>query len=374
MKKYISCGLCLSLIILLLSGCHNDKKVLKLKYNDFNVCVGNNIMNEPLCYLNLSELSDDEINSIRENAIMTMDKVETLTVHYDEESYICTIKYFDELVDFKIHVVRTLYPTILGPNIIAIKKGDKDFNFHKCFTFNTPYPIFDIDIDTTKINFNKVGDYPATVLISDRGGSKYQESRDIIVRVQNKVTYQIPQRIVLDIPYYNQLDAGAPNGCEATSLYMALKYKKKIDTDLKTFISSIPKASTPYEGFVGDPFSKATQIDDYFTIFPQALISATYKYAKMRDISGCDIEQMMDELANDHPVIIWGTGGFHEPTMENFYFGRVTRNLHVVLVNGYDKDKKVFYIKDPINKDLSEVSFDEFQTAYNAMKLAMIVE
>ncbi|WP_028044378.1 C39 family peptidase [Candidatus Stoquefichus massiliensis] len=380
MKKLIN--ICLCLMILLLSGCHQAENVLKLKYNDFHVELGNAIVKEPLCYLDLSELTDDEINSIREKADMTVEELPTVMSNnktsYQYENvgtYLCTIQYFDESVDFKINVVSTLDPIILGPNTIAVKKGDSDFNFDKFYTVKAPYYMQYRNIDTSQVNFNKVGDYQATVLTTETsGGSGQRKSRNITVKVQDKVIYQIPARKVLNITYYNQMDYDAPNGCEATSLYMALKYKKKMNTDIRSFIGSIPQSYTPYEGFSGDPFSRSTQINEYYTIFPQALISATYQYAQMRDISGSDIDQIMDEIASDHPVIAWVTGGFHAPNMENYYFGKAPSNLHIVLVSGYDQDKKVFYIKDPANRELTEVSFEQFQIAFDAMKYAMVVE
>ena len=50
------------------------------------------------------------------------------------------------------------------------------------------------------------------------------------------------------------------------------------------------------------------------------------------------------------------------------------KNLHIVLVNGYDMNKEIFYIQDPMNRELKEVSFQEFALAYNTMKFAICVE
>lgn len=381
MKKLIN--ICLCLMFLLLSGCHQAEKVLKLKYDNFHVELGNAIVKEPLCYLDLSELTDDEINSIKENANMRVEPLPTEIFdnrsnpyEYEAEgTYSCTIKYFDESVDFKINVVSTQDPIILGPNTIAVKKGDSDFNFDKFYTVKAPYNMQYRNIDTSQVNFNKAGDYQATVVTTETtGGSGKRKSRNITVKIQDKVIYQLPSRTILDVPYYNQMENNAPNGCEATSLYMALKYKKKINTDIHSFIGSIPQSYTPYEGFSGDPFSSPTQMNEYYTIFPQALMTATYQYAQMRDISGSDINQIIDEIASDHPVIVWVTGGFHTPNMENYYFGKAPSNLHIVLVNGYDRNKKIFYMKDPANKELTEVSFEQFQIAFDAMKYAMVVE
>ena len=383
MKKLIKIWISMCFVVGLLYGCHQEKTYLKLKYDVFHVELGNAIVKEPLCYLDLDGLTDDNINSIRENAKMEVTKRpdgllserRAKAFCESEGTYDCSIKYFDETVDFIINVVVNLSPVVLGPNVIAVKKDDVDFDFYQHYSVEAPYRMYLTNIDTSQVNFHKVGDYPAKLLISENSfGDIGYEARQITVKIQDKITYHIPSKKILDVPYYNQMDVDAPNGCEATSLYMALKYKNKINTDLRSFIGVVPQSETPYEGFSGDPFSRATHLGDYYTVFPHALIKATYKYAQMRDISGSDLDQIMDELANDHPVIAWVTGKFTKPVMENYYFGKVTSNLHIVLVNGYDKEKKIFYIKDPADRKLTEVSFQTFQTAYDAMKFAIVVE
>lgn len=377
MKRFMKLFISVSLIVLLMSGCQSTEKVLKLKYDEYNVELGNKIVEEAICYLDLTELTDDEINSIREKSQVTIDAQDSTNqikpeIYEKVGTYEAKIQYLNETLEFNINVVDDQQPTILGPSVIAVEQGNSDFNFQNDYSCYAFYGNCHILVDTSQVNFDEPGDYPAT--ISAMQGSTLKNVRDITVKIQKKVTNQIPSHIVLDVPYYNQMENGAPNGCEATSLYMALKYKNKIDTDIRTFIGSVPKADTPYVGFSGDPFSSSQQMNDYYTIFPQALIKATHQYAKMRDISGGDIYQIIDELANDYPVVVWATGGLRPAVKKDFYFGNVTSNLHIVLVNGYDLDKKVFYIKDPADKELEEVSFEQFQSAYDAMKYAIAVE
>ena len=204
--------------------------------------------------------------------------------------------------------------------------------------------------------------------------NQLSSQRNITVHVQKKVHSINKKTVFIDVPYYNQMDVNAPNGCEATALYMALKYKQKIDIELIDFIKQQPSSQSPYFGFFGDPFGLPSQADDYYTIFPTPLIQYAKDYGGLRDISGSDLADIRDELTNDHPVVAWVTGNLYEPQLKTYYFGQAVKNLHIVLVNGYDMNKEIFYIQDPMNRELKEVSFQDFALAYNAMKFAICVE
>ena len=79
-------------------------------------------------------------------------------------------------------------------------------------------------------------------------------------------------------------------------------------------------------------------------------------------------------MTNDHPVVAWVTGNLYEPQLKTYYFGQAVKNLHIVLVNGYDMNKEIFYIQGWNRRELKEVSFQDFALAYNAMKFAICVE
>lgn len=368
--KVIKVYLCCMLAILLLVGCKN-KKILKLKQDVFEVELGTKIIKEPTCYLDLEGLSDKEIESIKTDAeviIKETSQKEDIRLEKTYENigeYQVQIKYHNETLDFLIHIDVHQDPIILGPQVITIKKDEviNCSDYYQVHSF-TKYPT--PQFDTSKINRHKIGEYPMTISVGDI-------QRTVKVKVQETIS-KVPKRIVLDVPYYNQLDVHAPNGCEATALYMALKYKNVIEIDLKSFIETQPTSTSPYLGFSGNPFKKATKKGDYYTIFPSALIQHASYYKGIRDISHSTLQHIIDELVNGSPVIVWVTSGFHKPKMQDYYFGQAPSHLHIVLLNGYDIEKEIFYVKDPINKDLTEVSFQDFQTSYQALEFAISVE
>lgn len=64
-------------------------------------------------------------------------------------------------------------------------------------------------------------------------------------------------QVLLHVPYFNQYSVNAEMGCEATSLYIALRYKGYASQyTLKEFIEQMPlsKDNNPYNVFSGNPF------------------------------------------------------------------------------------------------------------------------
>ncbi|MEG0452722.1 MAG: C39 family peptidase, partial [Coprobacillus sp.] len=97
-------------------------------------------------------------------------------------------------------------------------------------------------------------------------------------------------------------------------------------------------------------------------------------YTNCKDISGASIDEIKKELAKENPVIVYVTGGMNKAIGKQFYFGKVTSNIHIMLLNGYDDNTKSFSVLDPIDKDLTSVSYDKFAQAYDLMKFAVTVE
>lgn len=57
MRKLIKIWISMCFVVGLLYGCHQEKTYLKLKYDVFHVELGNAIVKEPLCYLDLDGLT-----------------------------------------------------------------------------------------------------------------------------------------------------------------------------------------------------------------------------------------------------------------------------------------------------------------------------
>lgn len=339
-RKYL---LCFCLLASLLCSCHNKESVLKLKCNQFMIELGNPIQKDPQYYLDVENEKNKE--DILKNAEFSLDenKIKIIKKYQREYEdvgvYLATIRYQNESVSFQIIVQDTISPVILG--------NDKEH-------------IEVIDYNEIK-NIEIVDNL---VTVADIAGNQTQ-----------KTLYKnTKDHIYLDVPYYNQLDVQSPNGCETTALYMALKYKKKINMDLVTFIKNEPYHVNSYYGFSGDPFQQTEKEDDYYTIFPSPLIKYGSQFSPCYNISQSTLEDIKSYLSQGHPIIIWGTGGFRKPVMRTYYFGKVTKNIHVVLINGYDDQKQIFFVQDPADKSLKEMSYTQFMEVYQSMNFAIRVE
>ena len=352
MKAWIKICLCIGISLFGLTGCQKDK-ILKPKQETFQIELGNKIPLEAKLYLNFDGLTAKQTQDIERNSIMSLQKSNQSHSYEDVGIYQAQIKYQGEVLEFPIEVIQTRAPVILGPNTLYLQQGQQ-YDFQEKYRMICYSELKETKFDSSNIDIHKVGTY------------------SLIIKAMTKDNQL--SSVFIDVPYYNQLDVNAPNGCETTALYMALKYKRKVNIELVDFIRRQPSSQSPYFGFSGDPFGLPSQADDYYTIFPTPLIQYAKDYGGLRDISGSDLADIRDELTNDHPVVAWVTGNLYEPQLKTYYFGQAVKNLHIVLVNGYDMNKEIFYIQDPMNRELKEVSFQDFALAYNAMKFAICVE
>ena len=175
----------------------------------------------------------------------------------------------------------------------------------------------------------------------------------------------------LGVPNYNQYAIGAPVGCEGVSLYQALQYRGKVNgISLHDFLNNLPRAGSPYDGFVGTPF---TDTNNYSAIFPAPLARYGSGYADVEDISGSSVEQLYAEIAQGHPVVAYVTIGYTNPVWRRYYFGWGLTNNHAVTLDGYDYTTGQVHVSDPISGSIW-ISMYKFTSIYNARKFAVVVK
>lgn len=360
--KIIKMILCGFICIGLLSGCQKDN--LQLINDQLIVELGTPIIKDATSYLAM-DLSDEEKKDIQDNGKVV---VEGLSDTYSQVGkYNAKIIYQGRTNDFKIVVKNTVAPIINGPSILYTPLN-QIINYQDKYQI-TDQLLKDVHFDDSQVQYNQVGDYPLYITASDES---HQIKKEVTVKVGQQAQ-SLPKQIKLDVPYYNQLDVNAPNGCEATSLYMALQYKKKIDIGLKDFISKQPIGETPYLGFAGNPFERSQHSYEYYTIFPSAFARFGQTYQPCFDISGYSVDDIKRELSEDHPILVWLTGGLQDAKLKNMYYGKVISNLHIVLLHGYDDAKEIFYVLDPYDKTQTQISYKQFEKIYQHMQKAMSV-
>ena len=163
-------------------------------------------------------------------------------------------------------------------------------------------------------------------------------------------------KVVNNVPYISQVyPVYAPNGCEGTSMLMALQYKGYTKMGLREFLQKMPKTKyNPKYGFVGDPMK--VQAGYYQSIDPEPLAKYGRTYGNAVNIQGRPIQDVIKEIQNGNPVVMYATLQFRRPTYNTLTFdGKPTKliwNTHVVLVTGYDPVNKKFLIADPYNPDV----------------------
>ena len=185
--------------------------------------------------------------------------------------------------------------------------------------------------------------------------------------------------VKLDVPYISQNKNQIYNGCEAASLLMGLQYKGYLkDASLKYIADEMPKSEDdPHIGFVRDIYGFEPR-DVPHWIAPDALAKFGRSISgnnKIKDITGTNVEGLKKEIDKGNPVIIYATGGnFDDPIN---WVEEVPKNVHVMLLVGYNPKSNQMLINDPWTKTSTGqvyISLDRFTTIYNEIgKKAVVV-
>lgn len=184
--------------------------------------------------------------------------------------------------------------------------------------------------------------------------------------------------IKLDVPYISQNLNYVYNGCEASSLLMALKYKGYLlDMDIVTYSKNMPKSDDPNTGFYLDIFGKEPRNIAHW-IAPAPLVQYGISSSgnnNIIDATGYELSKLSTEIINNNPVVIYLTYDFNEPY--HWSLG-VPNNLHVLLLTGYNTITEQYLITDPYTRSNGTYEFiiqkDHFEYLYNAVgKRAVIV-
>lgn len=181
------------------------------------------------------------------------------------------------------------------------------------------------------------------------------------------LTVNLPVECILQIP-------DLPQGCEVTSLAIAMKYKgygTDID-NLKCYLADnfLPKAaSNAYdkasEFFLGNP---RFGYPDGLYCFEGAILKTLAAYNESRqndqvlysDITGIPTEELYSGIESDIPVILWVTTDWKDPDYNGSYY----QNLHCVVLTGYSDN--VVQIADPL-QGIVYVARDRFEYVWEAM-------
>ncbi len=152
-----------------------------------------------------------------------------------------------------------------------------------------------------------------------------------------------------------------PTGCESVALTMALKslgYSLEKTTIAEEYL--VYSDDNFALGYVGDPFS-----EEGAGVFPPGLVRTANAYLaaqsssyKAYDASGLDLMDLLSFLASGHPVLLWVTMSYDEPSFSHDIADFEGRdycwywNEHCVALRGYDLTAGTLTLEDPLEGEL----------------------
>ncbi len=226
--------------------------------------------------------------------------------------------------------------------------------------------------------------YLSTILMAiEEQEKKAEEERIAAIETERKRKEEEQNRInnayieLKNITYVSQNEQQIYNGCEAASILMGLKYKGYLtNTTLKQIVQSMPISNDPHKGFVRSIFDKEPS-DVPHWIAPDALTKFAIEYSgynNIIDITGASTDQLKAEINNDNPVVVYITYRFNTPTN---WTEEMPKNLHVVLLTGYNSITGNYIIQDPYtpSNGIGRMIIDKntFESVYNRLNRNAIV-
>lgn len=179
-----------------------------------------------------------------------------------------------------------------------------------------------------------------------------------------------------------------PNGCEAISLNMVMRYLGYEISNSEMCNIYLPKgplhSTNPYVAYMGNPAGKNAG----YGCWAPVIVKAADKYFESKGISPKRAKNISDSTPEDlykyvalgKPVIVWVTLDMGS-TGEWFQAGTVNgkavywpRRAHCMVLTGYDLNRGTVKVNDPIRGTV-EYSMSDFEKAYKNMgKNAVIIE
>jgi uncharacterized protein YvpB len=180
-----------------------------------------------------------------------------------------------------------------------------------------------------------------------------------------------------------------PTGCEVTTLTMLLQ-SLGFDVDKIQLVEGYltckdPGTATPREAFIGTPYDGGG-----YGCYASVIIDTARKYLSaqnsgriVKDLSNSDFNTLLREVASNHAVAVWGSIGLVD--INEVYAYTITKadgetqdvqwleNEHCFLLKGYDLDRDVVIVNDPLNGEM-EYPMSRFEEVYEqCYKQALII-
>ena len=237
-------------------------------------------------------------------------------------------------------------------DIIKEKDNIESFITQYNNLYENDYPKENITKDTINNLRNKLNSIPQKDF-----NKEYTEKLNNLEKIINKRIED--SWVKLNVPYISQNKNNILNGCEAACMLMALQYKGYLkDMTLAEYVKLMPLSpdTDAEKGFTHDMYG-LNPLSVPHWIAPEPLKKFGIDTSGNQNIingTGKTIDELDRELDNGNPVIIYLIAKFNPP--KEVVEG-VPRNLHVMLLTGYNKMTGEHYIVDPWTHDDGRTSW-----------------
>ena len=194
------------------------------------------------------------------------------------------------------------------------------------------------------------------------------------ISVNEETVRALPESYIIeDFRWLNQ-NPELPTGCEITSLTSVLNYYG-CNVDKTTMADEYLKKGNGsfYEMFLGNPRDNTS-----YGCMAQPIVNAANKYFKTnnlsmaaKNISGTDFGDILEIVAQGDPIIIWNTIDMRQPYESTTFVFNGEEYIwmspeHCVVITGYDLNKNVVYIMDPMEGNITR-NLKTFESRYELM-------
>lgn len=190
--------------------------------------------------------------------------------------------------------------------------------------------------------------------------------------IQAKKTFMIS-----NVPKINQYSLGYPTGCESAALTVLLRYWG-LDVNMSDIVSKLAKGSKPYyeDGirYGGNPYLEFVgHPNDYgsYGTFDKPIEAVANQFKSgIINGTGMSLDQVLEIVYQNRPVIVWTTSGLSVPYISNTWIYKNTGETikwisgeHALVVVGYNDNQVI--VSDSLTGTIRYFDRSVFESRYN---------
>lgn len=192
---------------------------------------------------------------------------------------------------------------------------------------------------------------------ADTNANAESKGADEAAALQSGADSTLARAASFDAPAQQQYPE-LPTGCESVALTNALMSQGFNLSKTEVADQWLPRSSDDFVyAFMGDPHQEDGHscMAPGVTLGANAFLNAQRSNLQAVDLTGSTFGAVLDEVAQQHPVIAWCTIGLEEPgecyrtKQAGGRTYRLLTNSHCVVIHGYDLDAGTVLASDSLN-------------------------